>query len=108
MQGNIEGKKSILLLLGDKLEGQRAKLKQINKTLEDSIFTLLNNLNLRHNNIDTDSKEYNSFVATMPKKEIESWYDEVYQLCLLAFLEIDNVERARKVKELKQKLDAGR
>lgn len=98
----------ILLLLGDKLEGQRAKLKQINKALEDSIFTLLNNLNLRHNNIDTDSKEYNSFVATMPKKEIESWYDEVYQLCLLAFLEIDNVERARKVKELKQKLDAGR
>ena len=59
-------------------------------------------------NIDTDSKEYNSFVATMPKKEIESWYDEVYQLCLLAFLEIDNVERARKVKELKQKLDVGR
>ena len=90
----------------ESFENDRDEL--INKTLEDSIFTLLNNLNLRHNNIDTDSKEYNSFVATMPKKEIESWYDEVYQLCLLAFLEIDNVERARKVKELKQKLDAGR
>ena len=108
LQGNIEGKKSILLLLGDKLEAQRAKLKQINKRLEDSIFTLLNNLNLRHNNIDTDSKEYNSFVAAMSKNEIESWYDEVYQLCLLAFLEIDNIDRTRKVKELKQKLDAGR
>lgn len=108
LQGNIEGKKSILLLLGDKLEAQRAKLKQINNTLEDSIFTLLNNLNLRHNNIDPESKEYNSFVATMPKKEIESWYDETYQLCLLAFLEIDSIERKQKVKALKQKLDASR
>ena len=37
----------------------------------------------------------------MSKDELESWYDETYQLCLLAFLELDNVERTKKVAELK-------
>lgn len=105
LQGNLEGKKSILLLLYEKLEPQRSKLKQINKTMEDNIFTLFNNLNLRHNNCDEQKKEYyNAFVAQMPKKDLESWYDETYQICLLAFLELENVERKEKIKELKENL----
>ncbi len=105
LQGNLEGKKSILLLLYEKLEPQRSKLKQINKTMEDNIFILFNNLNLRHNNCDEQKKEYyNAFVAQMSKKDLESWYDETYQICLLAFLELENVERKEKIKELKENL----
>lgn len=105
LQGNLEGKKSILLLLYEKLEPQRSKLKQINKTMEDNLFTLFNNLNLRHNNCDEQKKEYyNAFVAQMPKKDLELWYDETYQICLLAFLELENYERKEKIKELKEKL----
>ena len=41
----------------------------------------------------------------MGKNELEKWYDEVYQLCLLAFLEIDNKERIIKVKQLKDEIE---
>ena len=37
----------------------------------------------------------------MTQDELEGWYDETYQMCLLAFLELDNVERTKKVAELK-------
>ena len=46
-------------------------------------------------------KNYKETVAKMSKDELENWYDETYQLCLLAFLELDNVERTKKVVELK-------
>lgn len=105
LQGNLEKKKSILLLLYEKIEPQRDKLKQINKTMADNLFILFNNLNLRHNNCDEQKKEnYKAFVAQMPKKDLESWYDEIYQICLLAFLELENVERNEKIKELKENL----
>lgn len=105
LQGNLEKKKSILLLLYGELEPQRTKLKQINKTMEDNIFTLFNNMNLRHNNIDKQKPEYyKPFVAEMSEKDLESWYDETYQLCLLAFLELDNIERKKKIKALKANL----
>lgn len=105
LQGNLVEKKNILLLLYEKLEPQRPKLRQINKTMEDNIFTLFNNLNLRHNNIDEQIPEYyKPFVAEMSEKDLESWYDETYQLCLLAFLELDNIERKKKIKALKANL----
>lgn len=105
LKGNLVEKKNILLCLYEKLEPQRPKLKQINKTLEDNIFTLFNNLNLRHNNCDERKKEYyKDFVAKMLEEDLESWYDEIYQICLLAFLELDNIDRNEKVKELKVNL----
>lgn len=104
LQGNIERKKSILLLLYAKLESQRNKLKQINNTMEDNISTLFNNLDLRHTNCDESSQYYKPFVAAMSKQDLELWYDETYQLCLLAFLELDNVERREKIKKLKTNL----
>ena len=102
LQGNIEAKKSIILLLADQLESKREALRNINKTLESNIFFLYNNMNIRHNNCDSTSKNYNEHTATMPKKELEFWYDEIYQLSLLAFLELDNIERSKKIEILKQ------
>ena len=40
----------------------------------------------------------------MDKEALENWYDELYQMVLLAFLLLDNVERTGKVKELKGKI----
>ena len=48
--------------------------------------------------------KYHKFVANMSNEELEKWYDETYQLCLLCFLEMDNVERKRKIKELNEKI----
>ena len=44
-------------------------------------------------------------VADMDKETLEKWYDETYQMCLLAFLELDNLERKEKVEHLKQALN---
>ena len=104
MQGDLEKKKNTILLLANQLESQRDKLKQINKTLEEQIFFLFNNINIRHNNVDKESKDYKEYIAEMDKKELENWYDETYQLCLLAFLELDNLDRREKINDLKRKI----
>ena len=107
LQGNIEGKKAILLLLAEELEPKKKELKKISQSLENDLFTLFNNLNLRHNNCDSDSQYYKPIVADMPKNELEQWYDETYQLCLLSFLELDNIERTEKIRVLKERLKSG-
>ena len=104
MKGDLERKKSILLSLADKLEPQRGKLKQINSSLESDLFYLLNSANVRHNNNDPNGKNYIAIVASMDNDTIEKWYDDIYQMCLLAFLELDNIERKERVKELKQSI----
>lgn len=106
MKGNIEGKKETLLKLANLLEGQRKQLKSINSSLEDDLFYAFNNINLRHNNKDNTFKEkYKKFVADMPVAELEKWYDEVYQMCLLAFLEIEQIGRKKSFNELKRHIE---
>ena len=52
---------------------------------------LLNNLDIRHNN--TEGKRKHNFIANMPRKELEKWYDELYQLLLFCVLIKDNKDR---------------
>lgn len=40
----------------------------------------------------------------MRKEILEEYYDELYQMMLLAFLLIDNVDRMNKIDELKNKI----
>ena len=41
------------------------------------------------------------YVRDMGKKELEEWYDEIYQMVLLCVLVADNITRNKKVEELK-------
>ena len=69
---------------------------------------MLNNLNIRHNNRSKkDKSKYKEYVANMSKTRLEKWYDELYQMMLLAFLLLDNIERKKKVSELKSKIIGG-
>ena len=102
MKGNLERKKATLIALADKLEAKRTKLKQINTSLESDLFYLLNSVNVRHNNAEQGGKNYIHFVADMKVGVIEQWYDDIYQMCLLAFLELDHLERKERVKKLKE------
>lgn len=106
LRGEIELKKKILLAMGAELEAKRKKLHAINSTLENDIFFMLNNLNIRHNNKSKGDKNYKEYVAKMRKDRLEKWYDELYQMLLLAFLLMDNTKRVEKVKELKEKINA--
>mgnify|MGYP002917821902 FL=1 len=108
MQGEIELKKKILISLGSELEPKRKELQALNKQLSEDIFFMLNNLNVRHNNRSKkDIAKYKEHVAKMTKARLEKWYDELYQMMLLAFLLLDNVDRTASVKELKEKIVGG-
>jgi len=93
LKGNLQRKKEILLALGTRLEPERPRLKQLGRQVEDDLFFLLNNLNIRHNNTQK--------VAALGKIGLESWYDETYQLALLAELLLGNEARHGKVDQLK-------
>ena len=108
LQGEIELKKSILISLGSELEPKRKDLIAINRQLSDDIFFMLNNINIRHNNRSRkDRAKYKEYVSKMTKRQLEKWYDELYQMILLAFLLLDNLDRTEKVKELKNKIISG-
>ena len=72
MKGDMDKKEATLMLLANQLEPKRAILKSLNKSLEDDLFYLLNNINIRHNNTDSDSTKYKKAVADMSKEELAS------------------------------------
>ena len=102
LKGDIHAKKDILLALGADLEPKREQIKATDKALEDGIFYMLNNLNLRHNNTTKGDKFYRQAVVDMDNATLENWYDELYQMMLLAYLQMDQTERNARVKALKQ------
>lgn len=100
LKGDIEAKRKILKSLANKFEEVRPLLKMANySTLESNTGYLLNKLNIRHNNL--TGKNMVPYVRDMGKKELEEWYDEIYQMVLLCVLVADNITRNKKVEELK-------
>lgn len=107
LKGNLSAKEAILLTLGKELEAKREKLKSIAPQLEKDIFYMLNNFDLRHNNHSEDDSKYREYVAKMEPEQKEGWYNELYQLILLANLELDNIERSERVFALRQAINGG-
>ncbi|MBQ9869206.1 MAG: hypothetical protein IJM32_06060 [Ruminococcus sp.] len=105
MKGNLASKKATLKLLADQLEAKRAELKKRNGKLEDDLFFLFNNINIRHNNTDPESKYYKEVVASMTDDELEERYDLTYETCLYAFMTLEQAENANKIKNLKDKIN---
>lgn len=105
MKGDLESKKEILLKLAYLLEPKDSTLESLDKTFKKDLFYLFNNLGLRHNNLDPDGKKYKEFVAQMKPGELEHWYDETYQMCLLAFLRLDHIARKKDFDVLKSKIE---
>ncbi|MCQ2471981.1 MAG: hypothetical protein MJ147_08095 [Clostridia bacterium] len=106
LKGRIDLKKAILIKLGSELEAKDKRLLEINKQLKNDIFNMLNNCNIRHNNVSPEQKgKYKKFIADMSDEELEVWYDELYQMLLLAFLILDNEDRKIRVKEFINKLN---
>lgn len=103
LKGDIAAKKAILIKLGSQIEPIRPELSDRYKVLAADIFFMLNNLNIRHNNCTPGDAKYKPYVDTMTDEELEDWYDELYQMILLAKLELDHVDRIPKIEALKQK-----
>lgn len=99
LKGNLNAKKSILRNLGDALELRRKELHKVDSTLETTIFHILNSMGIRHMNAKNEAN------VVKVGNDLEYWFDELYQMMLLAFLRMDNVKRMNKYEEeLKSKL----
>ena len=106
LKGEKKKKKAILISLYHELEPKQKVISDYNNKLEDNLFYLCNNLDIRHNNVDEGHGKYKEYVAKMDKDTLEDWYDELYQMMLLAFLSIDDMEnRRQKVNQLKRDID---
>ena len=101
MKGDLDKKQATLKLLADQLEAKKDKLGELNNSLKSDLFYLFNNINIRHNNIDPNSKSYKKAVAEMSKEELEEWYDRTYNMCLMAFMVLEQADNKTKTKELK-------
>ena len=106
MKGDLERKQATLKLLADQLEARKDELNSINSSLKSDLFFLFNNINIRHNNVDPKSNSYKEAVADMPDNELEEWYDRTYDMCLYAFMTLEQTDRNAKVKELKAKIQS--
>lgn len=94
MKGNIQAKRETLLLFANLLEPKRKELESVDKILANDLFFAFNNFSIRHNNSNpADSAKYKKAIAEMPVDELEKWYDEVYQMCLLAFMQLEHSTR---------------
>lgn len=102
LKGDIDKKKEILLQLANKYEGIKSNIKSLNGKLDDDIGFMLNNINIRHNNKSGKSKK--EYVSKMRKDTMEKWYDETYQMLLLAFLLTEQPSRSKKISQLKEKM----
>lgn len=102
LKGDIDKKRKILKSIADKFEAIRPELKEDFNDLQSDAGFLLNSLNIRHNNLEGSNAI--SYLQTISLTELEDWYDETYQVLLLALLEHDNIERRKRVKVLKQKM----
>lgn len=104
LKGNIDQKQKILKDMADYIEPLAPDLAGIDITLKKHLFYLFNNFNIRHNNT-ADSPDHNILLDTMNDDELEKVYDDTYQLWLLAILQLDNVERKRRINDYKRKQD---
>lgn len=98
---DIKIKKEILISLANYLEPKRPVLKSIDKMLEDNIFFIFNNINVRHNN--KEGKYKNSYAATISDDEQLEVYDRLYNMILTAIRLINIYDEKDFYKDLKLK-----
>lgn len=105
MKGNLHRKRQFLLELADLLEPQRTILSGTYSKFTSDLFYAFNTFNIRHNNIDPVGTKYKKKIAELSEVEIEHWYDETYQMCLLAFMKLEHINRKKEFDLLKSEIE---
>jgi len=100
LKGEVEAKRDIINRLANELELKMKQLEKADEKLADSLSILFDNMNIKYNNTDPNDRNFIKHTARMGALELEEWYDEIYQMILLAFLMLEHTEREKDIKEL--------
>ena len=93
MKGDLVNKKNILKNMADDIEAKRGILTSINKSFSSNLFQLLNKF-IRH-----DDSE-NIYISGLTDEQIENVYDEIYQMWLLAKMQLSYLSKKDKIQIL--------
>ena len=93
LKDNIENKKRNLKRLINLLEVKKERLLKIDSSLYNSISKLVLILNIK----EREDNPYSEYKINFSEKERIYWYDELYQMILLTFLELNNIGRSDKI-----------
>lgn len=98
MEGELEEKRGVLREFGQYLEPKKDELRALNSEVCNRLFSMLNNANIRHNNIAKGDKSYREVIARMSEASLEQIYDDTYELCLTACMLLDSRAAIARVK----------
>lgn len=105
LKGDIEAKRKILYSIAKEYEPLLSKPIDGFKDYFIKATSMLNNLDIRHNN--KEGKHKNNLVINLENEELEKWYDELYQLLLFCVLIKDNIERKNNIEVFLKSLKQG-
>lgn len=97
LKGDLEGKRNILNSIYREYETVLDNPVENYKDFYKKAKQLYNNLHIRHDN-KTKTNNKNT-VINIDDKELEKWYDELYQLLLFCVLIKDNIDRKAEVED---------
>ena len=96
LQGNLKRKRELLYNLSNKFEEIRPNLNaNCQSELTKDIGTILNGLNIRHNNKNSE------YAGSLSEKEQEKWYDRAYDALLLALMQNRYLDYKKDIKNLR-------
>lgn len=91
---NVNEKKKIMFALAVKLETKKPKIEKIlGSGIKKTLFSYLNNINMRHDNSDpNDSKYYNPKVEKLTNEELIEWYNYTFAFAMNVYLSYDKLK----------------
>ena len=104
LKGDIDKKKIILKQIADALEPKRITLKNLQNRNTEDFFQLVNEMNIRHNNVDPLGKRYNAKFSLLSPEEQEKWYDLLYEQALGLYVVLAQQERNKMIDTYKQEI----
>lgn len=103
LKGKIDEKREILNLLANEIEGMKTIFKGTTySNLMDDVQFMLNNLNIRHNNIEGKNKK--QYVIDLPNEELEKLYDKTFDMILGIFVIDRYIRNKNEIDEIKKNI----
>ncbi len=103
LKGKIEQKRDILNLLANEIEGLKPIFKGTTySNYMDDVQFMLNNLNIRHNNLSGKYKK--EYVSNLSKNKLEKLYDQLFDMILGVFVIDKYLKYKNDIDELKENI----